>query len=304
MNNTKKDDHYRFAAAPCSWGVGDTRCPDDPSWSQMLIEASRAGYSAIELGSYGYFPTDAGLLKDTLGMHELSVVSGRVLEPLWDRTRLEDTLAKTRKTCELLHAVGAKQLMVVDAVNDIRERFAGISEHAPRLDKVRWRTMMSTIKCIADIAMYEYGIRAVVHPHAGSYLEFDDEITCMMDDVPYEQAGLCLDTGHLVYAGMEPAKWLQECTFRLEHVHFKDVCNDRLKYCLGSQIFGFNKACDFGVVQPIGDGDIDYHKVLKMLNNINYDGCITLQQLRDPKSKKLPFDEVQNSLCYLREMGF
>ena len=304
INTNKKHDRYRFAAAPCSWGVGNPQCPDSPVWRNLLQEASEAGYSSIELGPYGYFPTDGSMLKDELSLRGMSIISGRVFEPLWDRTRLEETLSKTRKVCQLLHAVGAKQLVIVDAVNDIRERFAGISEQAPRLDKPRWRTMMSTIRCIADIAMYDYGIRAVVHPHAGSYLEFDDEISRMLEDVPYEKAGLCLDTGHFVYAGLEPAQWMKECTFRLEHVHFKDVCSQRLEYCLNSQMVGFRDACDFGVLRSVGEGDIDYCAIKDALDRVQYDGCITLQQLRDPESEITPFEDARRSLNYLRELGF
>ena len=304
INPTKKHDRYRFAAAPCSWGVGNPQCPDSPVWRQLLQEASDAGYCAIELGSYGYFPTDGSMLKDELGVRGMSVISGRVYEPLWDRTKLEDTLAKTRRVCQLLHAVGAKKLVVVDAVNDIRERFAGISEQAPRLDQPRWRTMMSTIRCIADVAMYDYGIRAVIHPHAGSYLEFDDEITRMLEDVPYEKAGLCLDTGHFAYAGMEPSEWMKECTFRLEHVHFKDVCSRRLKECLRSQMVGFRDACDFGVMRSVGEGDINYYAIKEALDRVEYEGWVTLQQLRDPKSERTPFEDARRSLNYLREIGF
>ncbi|WP_316251369.1 LLM class flavin-dependent oxidoreductase, partial [Pseudomonas viridiflava] len=36
-------------------------------------------------------------------------------------------------------------------------------------------------------------------------------------------AGLCLDTGHLYYAGMDPAATLRQYASRLDYLHFKDI---------------------------------------------------------------------------------
>ena len=304
MTNSANQQHlYRFAASPSSWGVGSPQYNDTPDWRQLLLEVSEAGYSAIELGPDRFFPEDGGLLKDELTLRNLSMVSGRVFEPLWDRTRVDEILAKTRRVCKLLSSVGAKTLVIIDSVNPDREHFAGLSDQAPRLDKPRWRTMMSTIRCIADIAMYEFGIRAVIHPHAGSYLEFDDEITQMLEDIPYEKAGLCLDTGHFAYAGLEPATWLKECTFRLEHVHFKDVSFQQLESCLEAKS-GFTQACEQGVMRSPGKGDINYAAIKETLDRIEYNGWITVQPLRNPNSTVLPFDDARRSLDYLRSIGF
>ena len=33
----------------------------------------------------------------------------------------------------------------------------------------------------------EYGVRPVIHPHAGGYIEFADEIEKLVKDIPYPQ---------------------------------------------------------------------------------------------------------------------
>ncbi|MCU1652418.1 MAG: 2-keto-myo-inositol dehydratase, partial [Pseudonocardia sp.] len=53
----------RLGTAPDSWGVW---FPDNPSqvpWQRFLDEAERAGYEWIELGPYGYLPTDPAQLR-------------------------------------------------------------------------------------------------------------------------------------------------------------------------------------------------------------------------------------------------
>ena len=61
------DSGLRIGTAPDSWGVW---FPDDPKqvpWQRFLDEVVAAGYSWIELGPYGYLPTDPHQLEDELG---------------------------------------------------------------------------------------------------------------------------------------------------------------------------------------------------------------------------------------------
>jgi inosose dehydratase len=85
--------------------------------------------------------------------------------------------------------------------------------------------MMDTIRLLADTAR-AHGLRPVVHPHAGGYLEFRDEIERVLDDTDVE---LCLDTGHLAYAGMSAQHALEAYAPRLAHLHLKDVRGDVLQ---------------------------------------------------------------------------
>ena len=63
---------------PDSWGVW---FPDDPKqvpWQRFLDEASAAGYEWIELGPYGYLPTDPAQLSDELESRGLKLSAGTV----------------------------------------------------------------------------------------------------------------------------------------------------------------------------------------------------------------------------------
>ena len=82
---------------------------------------------------------------------------------------------------------------------------------------------MEHIIALSTLAWQEYGVRAVIHPHAGGSIEVADEIERLANDIPHDVAGLCLDTGHLYYAGMDPLDWLDRYYHRLDYLHFKDV---------------------------------------------------------------------------------
>jgi inosose dehydratase len=65
-----------FGTAPDSWGVWRPEHPSQPPWPRFLDEAQAAGYRWIELGPFGYLPTDAGRLADELGRRELGLLAG------------------------------------------------------------------------------------------------------------------------------------------------------------------------------------------------------------------------------------
>ena len=286
-----------IAAAPCSWGVEDPGNPHNPPWLQVLDEAVSAGYRAIELGPFGYLPVDASLLNNELGKRRLSVVAGTLFEPLWDHTQLARITEKTREICQFLKTVGVGQLVVIDSVNPTRSHFAGHNDMAPRLDNQQWETMMSAIRTVADIAS-DHGIRTVVHPHAGSYIEYADEIFRMLDDLPHEQIGLCLDTGHCVYAGMDPVQMLKECQSRLEYIHFKDIHTEKLQRCT-STMKNYWETCQNGVMCPIGEGDIDFEAVETILDEIGYKDWITIEQNRDHQAAATTLHDAKKSLKHL-----
>ena len=72
----------RVGTAPDSW---DVWFPDDPRqtpYPRFLDEVVAAGYSWIELGPYGYLPTDPEKLRDELGSRGLQLSAGTVFKRL------------------------------------------------------------------------------------------------------------------------------------------------------------------------------------------------------------------------------
>lgn len=223
-----------IANAPCSWGVDDPKNPDLPAWATVLKEAAQAGYRSIELGPWGYLPTDPASLRAALEQHQLSLVAGTIFDDLVSEAHFPTLVALTHQICRNLsqvpaaeptpgHPVQPPYLVIIDFGNPERARFAGRGALAPRLDDKDWQRMMAHITALSTLAWQEYGVRAVIHPHAGGCIEFADEIERLANDIPHDVAGLCLDTGHLYYAGMDPLDWLDRYYARLDYLHFKDV---------------------------------------------------------------------------------
>ena len=163
--------------------------------------------------------------------------------------------------------------------------------------------MMGHIKGIAEKAA-SWGVRAVVHPHAGGYIEFADEIDKLARDIPKEVAGICLDTGHLRYSGMDPVTWLRKYADRLDYIHFKDI-DEKVYNEVLSEHIRFFEGCGKGSMCPIGTGMLDYPAIYKVLTEeIHYNGYITVEQERDPRNVATSLRDVKASCDYLHSLGF
>ncbi len=116
----------------------------------------------------------------------------------------------------------------------------------------------------------------------GSSIEFADEIERLANIIPHDVAGLCLDTGHLYYAGMDPLDWLDRYYHRLDYLHFKDVDPQVYQRAIHEGI-DFFTACAERVMCPLGSGAIDYPAIKDFLARRGYQGWITIEQERDPR---------------------
>lgn len=303
-----------ICTAPCCWGVDDPKNPHLPAWQQVLSEAAQAGYRGIELGPYGYLPLDAEHVGSALQANGLNVVAGTIFDNLVAPANLASLLQQTHDICALLKQLpqvapepgqryAAPYLVVIDWGHEARDYAAGHSDRALRLAPDAWQTMIGHIRAIAELAWREYGVRTVVHPHAGGHIEFADELAQLVQDIPDEVAGLCLDTGHLYYAGMDPVATLRQYATRLDYIHFKDIDQAVFDQVLNERI-RFFEACARGVMCPIGRGVIDYPALRTLIEDIGYQGYITVEQERDPRNAGGSLQDVAASRAYLASNGF
>jgi inosose dehydratase len=240
----------RLAAGPVSWGVDFAGDPGNPPWREVLDGIRAAGYAGVELGPVGYMPTDARVLAAELERRGLEPVGTFVFEPLHDPQQLPRIASAGRRAAALVAAVGGRHLLGIDAVTPERARTAGRPDAAPRLDAAGRRALAKAIALLDRIAA-EAGLVFAFHPHAGSYVEFGDEI-----EWAAQHAALCLDTGHLAYAGLDPAVEIARYADRLPLLHLKDV--DPAVLGRGHD---FWSAVAAGVFCPLGTGMVELDAV-------------------------------------------
>jgi inosose dehydratase len=247
----------------------------------------------MELGPVGYLPEDPDALRTVLTSRKLESAGSFIFDDLHDPSQRDRVMSVAERACKAIAASGGTILSIIDRPDDVRVRTAGRPEAAQRLDPDRWRAMLDQISEIAVIAR-GHGLRPVVHPHGGGYIEFEDEVERLVADTDLD---LCLDTGHFALARMDPAAKIRQYADRLGHVHFKDIRPDVLARIDGEALT-FWQAIEAGIFCPLGDGLVDLPDVLAALDDVGYEGYATIEQDRTPGGGA-PLDDLRKSLAVL-----
>jgi len=291
----------RIGNAPTSWGIERAFDPTYPSWSTVLDEVAQAGYDGLELGPLGFLPNEPAQLAKELERRSLSLSGGNVMVALDDPTTRKQILTLADRTCALAAALNAKYFVVIDGIVPEREATAGRHHDAPRLAGVAWHRLVDTVARLGEIAA-NYGLTAAFHPHAGTRVEFRDEVERLLDETDPALIRLCVDTGHSVYASIDPVELIDAHADRLAYVHLKDVDAAALEGVRRDAV-GFWGAYERGVFTVLGKGCVNFAAVRDQLRAISYDGWLTVEQDASPTGESVPLEDAVASLAYLRTVG-
>jgi inosose dehydratase len=293
-------EQMKIATAPGTWGIEPPPQPTDPVWPRILDEIAEAGFDGSELGPLGYYPLDPDELASAFAARELELPAGFVMEPL-SAVNAVPALDVARSTCASVAAVQGRCLVLIDGLDPARTATAGRSSLAPRLDEPGWQRLVDTTNAVAAIAR-EAGLSVAFHPHVGTHVEFEDEIDRLMTDVD-PAVGLCVDTGHTVYAGIDLEALIGRYADRIVHMHLKDLDHAVLDRCM-SEGLTFEQSVAAQVFTPLGDGSVDLANVATTLRSIGYDGWATFEQDRVLATIDDALQESRRSLAYARSVGF
>ena len=288
------------ANGPVSWGVDRPDMPGAPPWEEVFDEIGEAGYRLCELGPLGYLPDDNQRVRVELDARGLGVAGSYIFEALHDRDRHDEIADVTKITCARIAALGGRYLVVIDVVSDERGATAGRSAAARRLQGADYDALLTGLRMATGIAM-DHGLTPVLHPHSGSYIEFEDEIERVLADTADDGLQLCIDTGHFIYAGVEPVQFLAGHRDRTPYLHFKDI-NPVVHQKVLSDGIGFFDAISLGVFVPVGQGMVDFGALAAELAN-GFDGPGTIEQDRDFRATTTALEDAKASLDFLRGIG-
>jgi inosose dehydratase len=210
----------RLGSCPDSWGVW---FPDDPAqtpWSRFLEELAQAGYPWLELGPYGYLPTDPVRLRDEVEGRGLQVSGQAVFGGLHHAGKWSRDLEDARRVAELVTAMGASHVVLLpDGFRDLDAYFT----ESPELDSEGWRTLVAATTRLGVILRDEYGVTAVFHPHADSHVGTQAQVERFLQDTDPASVSLCLDTGHIAYYQGDNLELIRKYPDRIGHLHMKQA---------------------------------------------------------------------------------
>src|SRR5260370_3755452 len=127
-----------LGTCPDSWGVWFADAPLQTPWERFLDEVAEVGYEWLELGPYGYLPTDPARLSEELNRRGLKVAGGTMhgRSGLHRAADWPEMVRATRNVAALTAAVGAGHL-VFGPVRCYREDKTGANLDPPALGQPR-----------------------------------------------------------------------------------------------------------------------------------------------------------------------
>ena len=241
-----------------------------------LAEGRQAGLAGFELGNK--FPRDAAVLRPILARHGLDLVSGWYGSRLLERD-VDAEMAEAEAHIALLSAMGCKVMVHAEVARAIHgDRRAALSQR-PVMTDADWAIFTPRITEFAR-RLKARGLWLAYHHHIGTVIETQAEIDRLMA-VTGPEVGLLLDTGHLSFAGGDPALAARQHAARIVHLHCKDIRAAVLQDVIARDL-PFLAAVLEGVFTVPGDGCVDYAAVLKPLAEAGYKGWLVVEAEQDP----------------------
>ena len=207
--------------APDSWGVWFASDPDQLPADQFLGEVVEAGYSWIELGPYGYLPTDPAELQDKLDAHGLKVLAGTVFEHLHRPDSWDDVWTQVTDVAALTKAVGGKHIVVIP--DTWRHHKTGEPLEGRELTANQWKRLTEGMNELGRRILDEYGLAVQFHSHADSHVGYQPEIERFLAETSPDWVNLCFDTGHIAYYGGDCLELIKNYPDRIGYLHLKQV---------------------------------------------------------------------------------
>ncbi len=285
--------------APCSWGTlefkGYNNNPID--YVQMLDELVETGFTATELGDWGFMPTEPALLKEEIEKRKLRMLGAFVQAPFRLEKAFEESSERVMRVARLLYSAleSHKPYIILsddNATDPTRTRYAGRVTKEMGLSNSEWRVFTNTIQNIARQVKHETGFQTLFHHHSAGFVETPEEIKHFLELTDSSLINLVFDTGHFIfgsgeYENIDIIAALENFRDRISYYHFKDLDPDIAKQ---ARLKGWDyfESLKNGVFCELGKGCVDFRSIVEWLKNQDYLGWVLIEQdvlpgMGDPK---------------------
>lgn len=287
----------RLGIAPIAWTNDDM--PDlgkENSFEQCVSEMALAGFTGSEIG--GKYPTDVLALTKALDMRGIQICNCWFSSFLLSEPYEVTERAFIRQT-DFLKAMNAEVIGVSEQSYSIQGKLEQpVWEGKYVMDEKEWKLLADGLNNLGRIAR-DKGMKLTFHHHMGTVVQTEEEIERFMELVDPELVYLLFDSGHLSFAGIDPAKVLKKYISRVRHVHLKDIRKDMVNKSR-SERWSFLKGVREGVFTVPGDGDVDFAPIFQILEEVDYEGWVVVEAEQDP-AKANPLEYAIKARKYIAE---
>lgn len=138
---------------------------------------------------------------------------------------------------------------------------------------------------LAEITEYAElkDIKVGIEYEPGLLIGCGRDLVQILERIGSPKLGANLDIGHAVVAGENPVAIIQQLGAKIFHIHLEDIA-DKQHYHLIP-----------------GDGEIDFNPILQALEEVSYQGFLTVELYTYPH---MPHTAAQNAINYLSSRSF
>jgi inosose dehydratase len=290
----------RVGSAPDSWGVWFPEDPQQTPYQRFLDEVADAGYEWIELGPYGYLPTDPQQLADELAARNLKLSAGTVFEHLHQPDSWDAVWNQVRDIAYLTAAAGGRHVVVIPEM--WRDPSSGAVLEPRILTDDQWAAKTRSVDELGKAMFEQYGVALQYHPHADSHVGSQDEVFRFLESTDPQYVNLCLDTGHISYCGGDNLAIIAKYPSRIGYLHLKQV-DPAVIAKVEAQDLPFGEAVRLGAMiePPLGVPDLP--PLLDAVEQLDIDIFAIVEQDLYPCAVDVPLPIAQRTRKYLGSCG-
>ncbi|MGC4964139.1 sugar phosphate isomerase/epimerase family protein [Gordonia sp. DT218] len=287
-------------SAPDSWGVWFPEDPQQTPYTRFLDEVAASGYEWIELGPFGYLPTDPEQLLDELGERGLRLSAGTVFEHLHQDDSWDAVWSQIEDVAKLTAAVGGKHVVVIPEM--WRDPATGVVLEDRHLTDDQWLAKTRGMNELGKAMFEKYGVRAQYHPHADSHVDTEENIYRFLENTDGEFVNLCLDTGHVSYCGGDNLAIIRKHPERLGYLHLKQV-DEAVRAKVAADDLPFGEAVRLGAMTEPPRGIPEMPPLLDAVADLDIDIFAIVEQDMYPCAPDAPLPIAQRTARYLGSCG-
>jgi sugar phosphate isomerase/epimerase len=280
-------------------------------WADLSLEeicktAKEMGYDGLEIATWGQIdchkaandPSYVKGIKDTLSKYGLvcqalgAHLAGQCVGDLWD-PRLDGfvpieyagnplairqwAIEEMKDTAKAAKAMGCTTVtgFMGSAIWKYWYSFPQTSEEMIENAYKEQVELWSPIFDVFDECGVKFALE--VHPTEIAFDYYTTErLLKVFDNRP--TLGINFDPSHLIWQGVNPTIFLQDFIDKVYHVHMKDtaVNLDGRNSILGSHLTFGDMRRGWNFVS-LGHGDVDFDKIIRVLNSANYQGPLSVE---------------------------
>ena len=266
----------KLGIAPIAWWNDDlAELSDDVSLEECLRQASVAGFTGMETGRR--FPMDMAELGPILTKYRMSVCGGWFSGLLLDGD-IEVEKDRIAAQHAFFKAAGAPCIVYGETARSVQGVKSAPLATKPKLTEAEIAAYGRKISDFSDWCAAQ-GMPLSYHHHMAAAIETEGELDLLMQ---HSTVPLLFDAGHMVFAGGDVLRVIDNHHTRITHVHTKDVRMDVID-ALDRNRESFLDAVVKGAFTVPGDGSLDFGAIVQRCADYGYEGWFVVEAEQDPK---------------------